>query len=226
MAAPPVVPSRPSFRRPSAHRTVPLPSRQEKFLAPDGTGRLPVTGTRQTVATGTAHSPKKGIIYEGYAWATGRHACNTARNDKRGGERGMWRGITSGSAVCVSVGWAVKRRVPSWRHGVPAISLVMTRAAENDAYGGGALATVRAVDHSRSRPRWRARHTGGVWHRVVNAAGVLAPVGCAQVERCGDSGNAGEQCGSSFTGHAGVAGGAKEGGFALIPHPQAVWLRG
>ncbi|KAJ7484227.1 hypothetical protein FB451DRAFT_1169294 [Mycena latifolia] len=56
-AAPPVVPSRPSFRRPSAHRTVPLPSRQEKFLGPDGTGRLPVVGTRRTGATGTAHSP-------------------------------------------------------------------------------------------------------------------------------------------------------------------------
>ncbi|KAJ7687824.1 hypothetical protein B0H17DRAFT_1135997 [Mycena rosella] len=62
MAAPPVVPSRPSFRRPSARRTVPLPSRQEKSLGSNGTGRLPVTGTRQTVATGTAHSPREETV--------------------------------------------------------------------------------------------------------------------------------------------------------------------
>ncbi|KAJ7873064.1 hypothetical protein B0H14DRAFT_3438502 [Mycena olivaceomarginata] len=47
---------------------------------------------------------------------------------------GAW-GIASGFAVYASVG-------------VRVILLVMTRVVENDAYSAGALATVRAVDHS------------------------------------------------------------------------------
>jgi hypothetical protein len=35
------------------------------------------------------------------------------------------------------------------RRSVPVISLVVTRVVENDAYSGGALATVLTVDHSR-----------------------------------------------------------------------------
>ncbi|KAJ7873056.1 hypothetical protein B0H14DRAFT_3131380 [Mycena olivaceomarginata] len=90
------------------------------------------------------------------------HACDTARNNERGGERGV-----RPAGVRCRAAWAHGNllAVCMVRRNVPVISLVMARVVENDAYGGGALAT-----------------------RIVNVAGVPAPVGCA-VERRGGSGN-------------------------------------
>ncbi|KAF8134753.1 hypothetical protein K438DRAFT_1997582 [Mycena galopus ATCC 62051] len=60
-------------------------------------------------------------------------ACDTARNNERGGDRV--------GALSSGVGHSVLATVCRVRRNVPAISLVMTRVVENDPYGGDALAT-------------------------------------------------------------------------------------